>query len=277
MERICSGDLREGDDALNGTQGEIHALHVSMGELQQSLVRILGEIQSSAGVLEGASSKLHEAAEELSAGATEQAESLGEVDTSLDIITQSATESAGTAKEASEKAQVAHSQMLEVKRQAEEALQATERIGAEIAVINDIANQTNILALNAAVEAAHAGDSGKGFAVVATEVRKLAERSRDTAQKIAELAGKSLTSVRSTDAVIHEMIPNLESAQACTDGISSSSAGQQERIGELDRAVDQVNRVAQANTEASEELTENAEWVLAQSGKLREAIGFFKL
>ena len=82
LERICSGDLREGDDALNGMQGEIHALHVSMGELQQSLVRILGEIQSSAGVLEGASSKLHEAAEELSAGATEQADSLGEVDTS---------------------------------------------------------------------------------------------------------------------------------------------------------------------------------------------------
>ena len=277
LERICGGDLREGDDALNGMQGEIHALHVSMGELQQSLVRILGEIQSSAGVLEGASSKLHEAAEELSAGATEQAESLGEVDTSLDVITQSAAESAGTAKEASEKAQVAHGQMLEVKRQAEEALQATERIGAEIAVINDIANQTNILALNAAVEAAHAGDSGKGFAVVATEVRKLAERSRDTAQKIAELAGKSLNSARSTDAVIHEMIPNLESARACTDGISSSSAGQQERIGELDRAVDQVNRVARANTEASEELTENAEWVLAQSGKLREAIGYFKL
>jgi methyl-accepting chemotaxis protein len=62
-----------------------------------------------------------------------------------------------------------------------ESLNAIRNISGKIAVINDIAFQTNILALNAAVEAARAGEHGRGFAVVASEVRKLAEHSRTAA------------------------------------------------------------------------------------------------
>jgi methyl-accepting chemotaxis protein len=70
---------------------------------------------------------------------------------------------------------------------AQQTLQLTEQtnqIGSITNIVSDLASQTNMLALNAAVEAVRAGEHGRGFGVVATEIRKLADQSKQSAQKI---------------------------------------------------------------------------------------------
>ncbi len=74
----------------------------------------------------------------------------------------------------------------------------TQQIGSISALVSDLANQTNMLALNAAVEAVRAGDHGKGFGVVASEIRKLANQSKKSAERINALVVNIQNATNST-------------------------------------------------------------------------------
>lgn len=87
----------------------------------------------------------------------------------------------------------------------------TNQIGNISALVSDLASQTNMLALNAAVEAVRAGEHGKGFAVVASEIRKLADESRRSAERINALVADIQTAFNSTVMATEEGTKTVQS------------------------------------------------------------------
>lgn len=98
----------------------------------------------------------------------------------------------------------------------------TQQIGDTIGIIEDIAEQTNMLALNAAVEAARAGENGKGFSVVASEIRKLADESKQATTKITSLIKDIQQATNSTVMATEEGSKEIEIGVKLADNINNN-------------------------------------------------------
>ncbi|QOG11943.1 methyl-accepting chemotaxis protein [Arcobacter sp. FWKO B] len=127
-------------------------------------------------------------------------------------------------------------------------------INEAIAVIDQIAFQTNILSLNAAVEAATAGEAGKGFAVVAGEVRNLASRSAEAAKEIKHIVENATQKADQGKAISNEMIKgyeelleNINKTTQMIDEISTASKEQEAGIIQINDAITQLDQQTQAN------------------------------
>lgn len=121
----------------------------------------------------------------------------------------------------------------QVRAIAEQIMRLSEQTGQIAGVsdlVADLANQTNMLALNAAVEAARAGEQGKGFAVVAGEIRKLADESKNSAEKINHLVTDIQAAMNSTVMVTDEGSKKTEEGIKLTQGTASTFVGVTEAV-----------------------------------------------
>ncbi|WP_254565815.1 methyl-accepting chemotaxis protein [Oscillatoria sp. HE19RPO] len=160
-----------------------------------------------------------------------------------------------SSQESSERAEATTIQVEQIANQILHLSEQVNQIDKIAGLVSDIANQTNMLALNAAVEAVRAGEQGKGFGVVASEIRKLADRSKQSAEKISELVNDIERATNSAVMITKDGTRSVESVVSAVNHIAvnaqqiSLSAKQQALA--IQQTLDAMNSLTQSAQETA--------------------------
>lgn len=270
------GDLRVRLDVVSNDElGKLsHAFNRFLDKLQpliKEVGRVTSEVESSAQNLASLAvandqllSSEYAAVDQVSTAATEMSSAVHEVARNA----QNAADAARNAETQSrEGAQVVGGVIDSIRQLAQEVESASatiqtleleaDNIGAVLAVIRGIAEQTNLLALNAAIEAARAGEQGRGFAVVADEVRALAARTQESTKDIQVMIERLQVGVQNAVKATHSGSSKAQQSVEQAAGVDQALTDTSDSVQRINDMAAQIATACEEQSSVTEEIARN--------------------
>ncbi|TLX47564.1 methyl-accepting chemotaxis protein [Pseudoalteromonas phenolica] len=275
--KAAQGDLSAKATAIGNDEMSIIAFQYN--QVLDAMVNLLGDVKSTSGNLQNATSKLNEISQSTREDVSQQQQNIGTIVEALEAMNNAATSVEHSAQEATKLASTAASHvkqgsqnttelaqhMTMLQQEFEESRQALDKLAqdsqdiSKVSVaISEIAEQTNLLALNAAIEAARAGEQGRGFAVVADEVRTLAKRTQQQTEEIHTIINALQQASNTTQDKMRRSVEQMEQGVLAAEKTNQVLQEAQTSMVDIDNQGQHISVLVQQQSQATQQALSDA-------------------
>ncbi len=291
LARLAEGNFSvEVRNSTGGEMGDIaqsaEGVRKSLGGMISEFERFIAHLSSQARGVSASARKITEATANQNEAAASTAAAVEEIAVSIASTGEHADEARALASKNSEQStrgtekiaeltremQVMEATFAEIDHAISDLIQSTIEISQMTGQVKDIADQTNLLALNAAIEAARAGEQGRGFAVVADEVRKLAEKSGESALRIEGIMSVLDGRSREVESSIEKGKAMLEGSRILLAEVNAVLDRAHEMASRTSMGIEDISHAARALGGSSNEIARSVERISMMSAENSAAI-----